>query len=572
MELATKKQISLTAWLIAVVAIGVSLFREDQFYALGGVGIATVSQKSRDVAYRSEDDTKWKQISRRDQSLFDGDRIATGPKSSATIDFGDGRVASLGEDTSISISTIRQSGGLIYIVNLPKGTVGIQKSKRPPIKKTQNVIIVRSSGRDFNIEPGEESGIAKTEKGIVRYKGVVKPKAVAALKPVEFVPLAISVASISVVTAAADLPGAELEYLPAEVVVPASAVPVVTPEVVLVVAPEVLPVLPVVVPKAAVAPKKYRPSVVQVAPVEGTEIDLDGSGLIQNSYTFQSLSQATGNLGILRWKEQSTKPSNWFPAVELVSGETRKKVVLKNRKGEMIDIADFGPLVKSTIKNRLPCAVLGVRGGAKMADKTDGAWSFAGKTLEITVCSFRDLKDDVPLKIALSLSKYSGKPRSGIFSMPSTGELGYQIIVASPSQYLAMLPVMKESEKIDVLATSGMSNSGIYIAKKGAVLMQLTGAKIDSKVADHIREVVAGDLVFKGSRSALYDGSKLSSDELLAWVGENTDRGKSVFFQKDGTLIPISRNFLTERKEVADFVKNLSGQLFKERVEILSFQ
>ena len=102
--------------------------------------------------------------------------------------------------------------------------------------------------------------------------------------------------------------------------------------------------------------------------------------------------------------------------------------------------------------------------------------------------------------------------------------------------------------------------------------MQLTGAKIDSKVADHIREVVAGDLVFKGSRSALYDGSKLSSDELLAWVGENTDRGKSVFFQKDGTLIPISRNFLTERKEVADFVKNLSGQLFKERVEILAIK
>jgi hypothetical protein len=45
-----------------------------------------------------------------------------------------------------------------------------------------------------------------------------------------------------------------------------------------------------------------------------------------------------------------------------------------------------------------------------------------------------------------------------------------------------------------------------------------------------------------------------------------------VYVHRSGTLLPISRDFLEERREVAAFVKAVASQLFVEKVEIIAFK
>ena len=81
-----------------------------------------------------------------------------------------------------------------------------------------------------------------------------------------------------------------------------------------------------------------------------------------------------------------------------------------------------------------------------------------------------------------------------------------------------------------------------------------------------------GDLVFKGSRTSLYDASGLSIEELKEWVSKNTQQGKKVYINKAGSLLAINRDFLEATREVAVFVKSLSSQMFTQKVEIVAFK
>ena len=142
------RNFSIFIWLVAVSAISALLFYEDKFFALSGTPIAQVGKTANHVTYRSEEDTRWKFINGSSQFLFDGDRIATGRNSQALIDFGDGRIANIGADTTVSLSAIKQQTGLTYILSMPSGSVGIEKQKTGGRRTNQFPIIIRSGGRD----------------------------------------------------------------------------------------------------------------------------------------------------------------------------------------------------------------------------------------------------------------------------------------------------------------------------------------------------------------------------------------------------------------------------------------
>jgi hypothetical protein len=163
-------------------------------------------------------------------------------------------------------------------------------------------------------------------------------------------------------------------------------------------------------------------------------------------------------------------------------------------------------------------------------------------------------------------------PRDIIFSRPPMDDLKFQMIVNTPAQYLTMLPLMERSANLRIGKSNGFSPTGIFIAKTGKVIMQLAGSGFTAKLADKMLKISGGDFVFKGSKSALYDASSYSPDALKDWVSKSVSSGRKVYVQRGGNLLPISKDFLEERREVAVFIKNVSTQLLTEKVEIIAIK
>ena len=532
------KNVLTVMWLVAIGAVGYFLLHEDRFFAISGTPVARVVKTARDVTYRSEDDTRWKRISDSKQGIYDGDRLATGKSSGVVVDFGDGRVANIGEDSTLTLSTIRQSSGLTYILSLPKGSVAIQSIKRSNAKvhKTQNPIIIRVAGRDYVIEPGEERGIVRDSGGVREFKGVRRPKSI------------------------------KEETIPEPLVTPpvVDVMPVVLLEEVL---PPPPPPPPVEEPKKVIAP----PPPPEFA-VVGTEIKPDTSELKAEYFTFASLTAASGELATLRWTEPKNMPPEWSPAFELTNGAEKKRVLLTKGGSFELKLSEFGSLNGEPNKDGVPCAVVGLRGGARVKTKRGQRWSFAGNVVETTICSYRDAANSVPLVVGLSSIDGSGEKKAELFPTPPKASLKFQMIVTTPSQYLSLLPLMMKSENVRVVKSQGISANGVFVAKTGKVIMQISGSGVDATAADKIRFLMKGDLVFKGSRTSLYDASGLSIEELKEWVSKNTQQGKKVYINKAGSLLAINRDFLEATREVAVFVKSLSSQMFTQKVEIVAFK
>ena len=558
------EKILLGLWIVSLASITYLLINEDRFFAISGAPVANVIRSNHDVTYRSESDTRWKSIGGVLQGVFDGDKVATGPNSQATIDFGDGRAANIGEETSITLSTIRQSTGMTYIISMAKGSVAIEKLATATSRKDKAKfpIIVRSGGRDFFIEPEEEKGIVKDDLGTVEFKGKRERKV--KLPPKEEVPL---IALQPTVLEA--IPVVELvPSIPA----PATAVPIPTPPIPAPEAPKPLAQIKKPPSKPAVAIATPAPIAAPAPVAAGTEIKLDTSGMKSSYFTFQSLSAATGDLGVVKWLEPTSPPAGWSPVLELTNGGKIK--IIDDLKGpeRYLKIEDIGPLLSDVNFEGLPCATLGIRGGGKIVSGGIPNVSFAGKPAQLRICSYRDAAINSPLVVGMSSIGSQNYNRGKLFSAPQATDLKYQITVTSPVDYLSILPLMEQSKNLRVVRAQGLSPSGVYIAKSGKVVMQLSGPGFNAVAADKILGLSGGDFVFKGQRSALYDATSLTVDQLKAWVSKNSKQGKKVYVQKSGTLLSVSSDFLEERREVAAFIKSVAAQILTEKVEIVAFK
>jgi len=532
-------------WLVAVTALVTTLWHEDKFFALSGLPIAEVSKANRDVSYRSEDDLRWKSISGESQVVCDGVKIATGRCSNAVMDFGDGRAAHIGEDTSVGISTIRQSKGMTYILTLPKGLLAIKNSSVAREEKGKNrfPIIVRTGGKDFLIEPGQEKGIAKTTRGVAEFKGE-RLKTMTLKKDIVPEPIIVN------------------EPLPVEIPQLPPSIPVVEPT------PPVLAVKEPAKEKVVEQKPQARPLATEVV---GSEIQLT-SQLAPAYFTFDSFASVGSGSFVIEWKEPSSTPSGWRPAVEIGSGLATKRIVLKKGGKQQLAWSDFGALKGKTGSDGLPCVKLTIRGGAQIEGDSTPKWSFKKQTLETVLCSYKDASANVPMVVGVSDLVLDGPGLSGVFPQRSAEPLKYQMVAATSSQYLALLPLMSRSKFIKILKVPGFSESGMFIAKSGKIVMQLAGAGFNATAADQILSIVGGDFVFKGARSSLYDATQLNVDQLIEWVSNSAQQGKKVYVHRSGTLLPISRDFLEERREVAAFVKAVASQLIVEKVEIIAFK
>ncbi len=551
-----KAQFWVGLWLVAVIAIATAIWHEDRFFAMSGLPIAEVSRAVRDVSYRSEDDLRWKAIGGERQVVFDGDRIATGRSSNAILDFGDGRTAHVGEDTSLGISTIRQTDGITYILTLPKGLLAIKNSskKQAAHKNALFPIIVRTGGKDFLIEPGQEKGIAKTSRGVTEYKpervkAMTFKKTVAPEPQIINEPLPVDVPTVVTVATPNPPPPTVADLAP-------------TPQVQLDAAPSPVPVVGLA-PKSSVEVPK--PS------ISGSEIQIT-TRLAPMYFTFESFGSLGRSSITIEWKEPSNLPKGWSPALELSVGRSKKQITLPRGRKHQLAWSDFGPLRAQTARDGVPCARVLIRGGAKINGESSPQWSFQDKALETSVCSYKEASGNVPLLVAMSDLVTTGNTQDGVFAQRSQEGLQYQMVVQSASQYVALLPIMGRAKALKVTKVPGYAENGVFIAKSGRIIMQLAGPGFSPTQADQMMAFLGGDFVFKGSRSSLYDATQMSVDQLKSWVANNTQQGKKVYVHRSGSLLPISRDFLEERREVAAFVKSVASQLFVEKVEVIAFK
>lgn len=579
-------------WTVAIVATSVLIWHEDRFLAVSGVPVAQIARTQRDVNYRGENDIRWKRLGGYKQSIYDGDKLATGAQSSAVIDFGDGRAANVGPDTTLGLSSIKQTSGMTYIIALSKGSVAIQKvSVTNPVIKTQFPIIIRSDGRDYLIEPGDERGVYRDDSGVKEFVGRRQPKPSKIVRPEPPAPAKIDVPVAVVAGLINESPVSLVEQTnvimaPTETtlkeVVPMESVQKDVPK------PASKKLVKPTVAPMSVAPQIASPSPpsspVRTEPLivpnnSGGDTELDFSAWSREYYSFQSLMSLRGDLGILRWKESSSargliNGAQLEPAIELKSGENRKELVLPRTGTLKLKIEDFGDLKASTDREGVPCAVLSIRGGSKVSQGiAKPKWVFKGEPREIQICSYRDALENLPIVVSVaSLEGGQASQRPKLFPKPSSGNLKFQMTVTTGSQLSALFPIILKNESFRIASTQGMASRGIFIARSGKVVMQLSGPGFNGRNADQLREKIGGDIVFKGSRDALLDAAGLTHDQLKEMVSRGDAQGRRIYMHKSGNLLPVSRSFLEERKEVATFVKSVASQLFAEKVEVIAYK
>jgi hypothetical protein len=531
------KEVWFGLWLVAVTAVSYTLWHEDHFFALSGTPVASITKAERDVSYRGEDDVRWRPIGGKNQPVFDGDKIATGGKSGASMDFGDGRIAKIGDETSVSVSTIRQTSGLTYILNLPKGSVEIKNSGTAK-GKARFPIIIRSGGKDFLIEPGEEKAIVKTKSGVVMFKGPV-PKKIQEIQKQEAPQI--------------------------DVLMVADPEPV----------KEELPPPPPPPKVVAVKPKQPEPEPAPPPPpapvLEGSEMAITSS-IPKIFYTFDSLDAVKGQMIALKWNEPQAVHQTWVPMIELTNGSIKKVIELKKGGAGSLTWGDFGPIKADSAGDGLPCALLVLRGGAKITLTSGAKTSFSKETKETKICSYKDAAANVPLVVGMSHIDGDRPAKTGTFPGGSPEPLKYQIIASTAAQYLALMPLAYKSAHIKVARVPGFAERGVFVSKSGKVIAQLSGSGFSASAADKIMGYLGGEMVFKGARNSLYDATSLSADQLKEWISKSTQQGRSVYVHRTGTLLPISRDFLEERREVAAFIKTVASQMFIDKVEIIAYK
>jgi hypothetical protein len=110
------------------------------------------------------------------------------------------------------------------------------------------------------------------------------------------------------------------------------------------------------------------------------------------------------------------------------------------------------------------------------------------------------------------------------------------------------------------------------MARTAKVVAALSGKGLTSALVTTLLNMTQSDLVYKGNFAAILETQSLSKEDLRNKIGTHIASTNSIFIQSGSRLIPINRNFLKQRGEVADFVKNINGVIFLEPIEIIEYR
>jgi ferric-dicitrate binding protein FerR (iron transport regulator) len=157
------------AWLSAVLAVGALLVAQPRFFQAatalvsrprlfgsGAAPVARLATRSGVVRIRHDGAATW-QEGDEGQTVYDGDRVSTGPGSRATVELGKGRSLELASGTQVQVTAIVREGRppaflLAIVRGAIVGDVTDECQDCPPL-------IVRAGSDTHMVNKGERVGV-----------------------------------------------------------------------------------------------------------------------------------------------------------------------------------------------------------------------------------------------------------------------------------------------------------------------------------------------------------------------------------------------------------------------------
>ena len=140
----------LAAWSFLMYLTVVAIYNEDRYVPQDGKPVARLQKFSKNVQYRPEGYLLWGSAMT-DQRLFEGDSVATGETSTASIKFLNGRVLELGENSQIEITTEEDATGSGFSVTLLRGNVSTRFEAPDAVAPDKSGLLARLQGGDVNV-------------------------------------------------------------------------------------------------------------------------------------------------------------------------------------------------------------------------------------------------------------------------------------------------------------------------------------------------------------------------------------------------------------------------------------
>lgn len=563
----TLKTVFFSVWLLLVASVIIALANQDKFFAMELHPIATLDERVGQVMARTEGLVRWREVVDH-QGLYDGDRVATGGDAKSTIRFDKKRTLQLGEDTQVQITAIQQAdGALAFMITLFRGSMAAETdgtcTECPPL------ILRDSGGETYNVASGKKVALvkavgkkAKTFDPKTAWPVTSKAERPRPLIDASFVKIAMTVDE------AAERVKKETEDKEEQ-------------------------------DKKDKDDKEKREKDDKdrkdktKEKKEKDEKDKKDKEVVAKGFeavvtpgmngrtlwTMEPLAALGGESLEIALDGPAQKPENasWRPALEL-SGKGAPVVI----EGANANSSDL--VVKVTVEQIRRVAavsrtgglaeyVFTVRGGAIVAKDKDKQLSFSDRRAEMRIKSFGEVGGG---PVTVSLDGLKAGPGNGPWmdakSPLTSGAAAVAVSLASGGDFGKLAPFIRGGAAAG-LSREALGGDGIFVVRSQAVVAQIRGANAgDKATAAGVLRALGGDLVFKGSRAALYDMRGKTQTALVDWVGALLDKGKVLYILKKNKLYPVSRDFIKTNNEVAQFIDTQARAIFLEKVEILDYR
>ena len=521
------KSVLFGVWFLLVVVVIGAICEQDRFFAHESKAIALLADKAGSVMERTPGLIRWDEMAR-GQGFHDGDRVATARASKAKVQFNQERTLLLGEDTQVQITAMTTANRQrTYMITLIRGTVSAESKCRhcPPL-------VIRAGDETFSVDGGKKVALAKVVGKKVRK---LDPQT-----PISFVSKSV----------------------PAAPVLAANFVKALPP-------PAPPPPPPAPPPPAPVAKAKGFEAIVRVP----------STGLVYwTTEPLMNLVSAAIDFP-LSAPPQRPEVGDWRPIAELSGPNPARNEIIETT-GPMdfrlkISVSKIRSLGSSVWKDGYREYTLGIRGGARVSIKGQAqpSQSFSDRKLELKVRTYGEFPGG-PATIGLDRLTASNEPGPWLVRKneikPEDAPIA--IHLATSQDYAKFIPYIKGAAGVGISRQGLYSNDGIFVVRKQEVVAQLRGSGMTQERIEKLMELLGGDFVFEGPRSALHDTRGASQNALVDWIGALLDKGQVLYILKRNKLYPVSRDFIKTNNEVAKFVDSQAKAVFLERVKILDYR
>lgn len=296
------------------------------------------------------------------------------------------------------------------------------------------------------------------------------------------------------------------------------------------------------------------------------------SDLARNNFTTKKFTEAGPIQFAIEFQKPLTAPVGWVGGVEYKIGKSSwvRLPYMESKQKVSIDSGTIGSwsFDKSRQAN---CAFLLTRfyGAENMQEK----FKFSTEQTQAAFCSYAEFDGLLPARLSFqNLTKPSTE--SGFYEPKYGASVAarYGVKVTKAEDYIALLPLIRGDQSGAIQFKVNLNPEGVFGVASTGIVAEYLGEFREPALSDRIRGLLGHSVVFEGKQSAIYSSKGMSSAELKAWIEKNSDSGGKVYLRSKATLVPISKEFLSQSQEVVRFVKGTSPILYLEKVSILSFK